>query len=238
MPILAIETSGLQGSIALLHDGVTCERPLATAGRRHAQTLTLEVQELLREQRLSPRDLTAVAVSLGPGSFTGLRVGVVCAKTLTYALGCPLIGIETYHALLAGLPTDLVTESTTEPPRRFWTIGDAQRGDLFLAEFVPQPTGDWVRLGEYQIVPGETWLAGLTERDVVLGPGVLRYQDVATAAMRVQEPACVQPAAKALIPLAESRLQGGQVDSPWTLAPIYLRPSAAEEQRAKRDAAG
>ncbi|HUQ68608.1 MAG TPA: tRNA (adenosine(37)-N6)-threonylcarbamoyltransferase complex dimerization subunit type 1 TsaB, partial [Planctomycetaceae bacterium] len=85
MNILSLETSGLTGSIALDRDGVVEQRELATAGRRHAQTLVAEMRDLLHAHGLRPADVNAVAVSIGPGSFTGLRVGVVCAKTFAYA---------------------------------------------------------------------------------------------------------------------------------------------------------
>ena len=85
MKILAIETSGFEGSIALSENSdVLAQRELARAGRRHAQTLVLEVAELLESHSLQPDQIDVVAVSHGPGSFTGLRVGVVFAKTFAW----------------------------------------------------------------------------------------------------------------------------------------------------------
>ncbi|MFN5976898.1 MAG: tRNA (adenosine(37)-N6)-threonylcarbamoyltransferase complex dimerization subunit type 1 TsaB, partial [Planctomyces sp.] len=81
--LLAVETSGMTGSLALSADGqLLSERVLESEGRRHAQTLVSEVGLLLSGQGLTVGDLSAVAVSIGPGSFTGLRVGLVFAKTL------------------------------------------------------------------------------------------------------------------------------------------------------------
>ncbi len=231
MPLLTLETSGLQGSIALDVDGHVTERSLATAGRRHAQTLTLEIHELLKEQGVTPRNLNAVAVSLGPGSFTGLRVGLVCAKTLAYALNCRLIGIETYHSIVNCIP-DARTPAIGEA--HVWTVGDAQRGDLFVAEFVHHSAASgWQRQGEYRILPGEDWLTTLPSSDLVLGPGLSRYRDVTSSATLIDETWSLQPSATALVPLARQRLESRQFDDPWTILPIYLRPSAAEEQRAK-----
>ena len=98
--ILAVETSGYQGSVALTggRDGVD-ERSLAAEGMRNAQTLVMEVQQLLQDHSVDASDIDGVAVSIGPGSFTGLRVGVVFAKTFCWANGCPLIAVDTFQAV-------------------------------------------------------------------------------------------------------------------------------------------
>lgn len=233
-PLLAIETSGLLGSIALSVQGGIRERQLATEGRRHAQTLTLEIQELLQACGLEPGELRGVAVSLGPGSFTGLRVGLVCAKTLAYALGCPLLGVETFASIVENL--EHTTWSAAASSCCF-VVSDAQRGDFYLAEYHTDAEGRRARLGDFRIVPGREWAAGLTAADIVLGPGVSRLQDADTPATLCRESWSLQPSAHAICRIAESRLRQGAYDDPWTLGPIYLRPSAAEEQRARRDAA-
>lgn len=234
MLILALETSGLQGSIALSRGGVITSRQLAREGRRHAQTLTLEIHELLRDEQVTPQDLAAVAVSLGPGSFTGLRVGLVCAKTLAYALECRLVGVETYQAVATCVASH--DAAAAVDGARLLVIGDAQRGDMFLAEYVRQTGRGWVRQGEHRIVPAETWLAALEPADIVVGPGVTRVPDGATRAGVIREPWSIQPSAASICELAQARIAAGAVDDPWTLAPIYLRPSAAEEQRDLKDA--
>lgn len=233
-PILAIETSGLVGSIALSGNDAIIERQLATEGRRHAQTLTLEIQELLQAYGLTPGDLQGVAVSLGPGSFTGLRVGLVCAKTLAYALDCPLLGVETFASIVDHLDPSSLPDTAAS---RCFVVSDAQRGDFYLAEYRPTKAEGWLRQGDFQIVPGRAWAAGLTPEDVILGPGVSRLQDADTPAIIRREDWSLQPSARAICRIAQSRLWQGFGDDPWTLAPIYLRPSAAEEQRARRDAA-
>jgi tRNA threonylcarbamoyladenosine biosynthesis protein TsaB len=227
MSILALETSGLAGSIALINGPLRIERRLEQTGRRHAQTLTQEIAELLTEHQLTPRDLTAIGVSLGPGSFTGLRVGVMCTKTLGYALGCRVYGIDTYLA---------VAEAIVDPTlQRLFVIGDAQRGDFFVGEYQRLPAGPWVRQGELQVVHGTEWLAARLSTDVIAGPGVTKCSADETTARLLTTPESTQPSALAVADVTVLRMASEPGDDLWRMAPIYLRPSAAEEQRAKRD---
>src|SRR5438552_3091101 len=96
---LAIETSGIVGSIALCSDGERIEERTLQLGRHHGQSLIPELRQLLEDHRRKPRDCDLIAVSIGPGSFTGLRVGVVCAKTLAYVTGSRVAAVDTFHAI-------------------------------------------------------------------------------------------------------------------------------------------
>ncbi len=104
-PRLVIKTSRLTDPIALtVADELSgCSRE--EAGRRHAQALTREIRELLSEQQVTPRDLAGVGVSLGRGSLTGLRGGVMCAMMLTDALRCPVMGVETFRVIAKAATT-------------------------------------------------------------------------------------------------------------------------------------
>lgn len=226
MPLLSLETSGLTGSIALWRDGEITQRSLATAGRRHAQTLTLEIHDLLAELQVPIRSLDAIAVSLGPGSFTGLRVGVVCAKTLGYALGCRVLGVETFAGIAQQAPA---SES------RLHIVSDAQRGDLFHQIYERYNDG-WQAVTELTIIPGEEWSRTLTESDVIAGPGVTKLLAEVTPARLCLEDWSREPTATGICQAAIPRCAREESDNIWTLAPIYLRPSAADEQWAKRHA--
>jgi len=223
MVTLGIETSGIAGSVALVRDGhAVAERTLAKAGRRHAQTLLAEIHELLQAAALAPSHIDAVAVSLGPGSFTGLRVGVVCAKTWAYATCRPVIGVPTFDTFAARALDDW---------RQIWAIGDAQRGDFFAAEYRCDEEQEWCCTTPVAIVSGHEWLAARSPSERVVGPGVCRVADEATPAQIVREPWAVEPSATIVAQLGAQRLQRGATDDVWTLAPIYIRPSAAEEKR-------
>lgn len=222
MWIVGIETSGLAGSVALLRDDIiVAERRLDTAGRRHAQTLHAELRDLLHAAGLSPRDIDALAVSLGPGSFTGLRVGVVSAKTWAYATGCRVVGVETPLICAAAAPPDW---------SHVWVVTDAQRGDFFVAEYRREESRGWQRTSPLGIVAAAEWLQQRQPHERIIGPGVSRIADGATSALVVRDDWATQPSAGVLGQLAHQRLLAGSFDDYWTLVPIYLRPSAAEEK--------
>ena len=152
MLILGIETSGTRGSIALFQNGAClAEAELEAAPRRHAQTLVTEIRDLFSQQGLRIPAIEAVAVSVGPGSFTGLRVGVVCAKTLAFATGARLAAVDTPEAIAANSPPDV---------KMVHVITDAQRGDLFAGTYRRTAEGDWLREGPLAIAAGEAWFQG------------------------------------------------------------------------------
>lgn len=221
---LAIETSGNAGSIALLEDLETlAEVELTASGRRHARTLVPEIGQLLRQHGLTPQQINLLAVSLGPGSFTGLRVGIVCAKTFAYAVGCPLIGVDTFLAVA-------VSQQETE---RVWVIDDALRGDVCAGEYVLQ-NGRWETCLVPQLVSAESWREQLDPAVPVTGPGVARFSDL-LAHHRLINAAHRTPRAEFVARLGVELFQTGRTDDPWTLEPFYMRRSAAEE---KADLAG
>ena len=226
MITLGMETSGRAASVALCSDGkILEERWLDRHGRRHAQTLVAEIDRLTRESEIRLRDLDAVAVSIGPGSFTGLRIGVTCAKTLAYATGCQVAGVDTLLCIAENSPADVA---------ELFVISDAGRGELYAGHYARGDDGFYVRDGEIVIVSAGPWCSGRAAGDVVSGPGVDKYANELPAAVRQLEPPLRLPRAGVVARLGERRILAGRADDLWPLEPFYLRPSAAEE---KRDAA-
>lgn len=220
--LLALETSGRNGSLALLADGALREeRRLEETGRRHAQTLVAELHELLERHGLQPRDLAAVAVSRGPGSFTGLRVGIVCAKTLAWAAGLKLLAIDTFAAIAAAAPD--VADAV-------YVVDDAQRGDLFVGGFRRNAAGAWDAVGPVTIHPAEAWLATVPASALVLGPAAPSLLNQASPARTSIDSAQDLPQAGMVGRLAWERFARGESDDVWTVSPFYLRASAAEEK--------
>src|SRR5262245_29331387 len=101
---LILETSGRVGQVALARGAMLLRGRRLDAARRHARGLAPAVAELLQDEGWRPRDLDAVLVSRGPGSYTGLRVGVMSAKALAYATGCRLLAVETFAAITRQSP--------------------------------------------------------------------------------------------------------------------------------------
>jgi tRNA threonylcarbamoyladenosine biosynthesis protein TsaB len=218
--LLALETSGREGSLALSGDEVdSLERQLPAEGRRHAQTLVAAMRTLLDDAGVRPTDVAVVAASVGPGSYTGLRIGVVAAKTFAYATGCRLVAIDTFDVVAAGLPAEV---------DRAIVLDDAQRGDLFVARYERVADSAMRRVGPIEIESATAWFDRLQPGEIVVGPGCERFRD------RLIE-RCVRPAASLDVPraanmhaLAWERFDRGEFEDPMGLVPRYLRRSSAE----------
>lgn len=228
MLVIAIETSGSSGTVALSlasqdqRAQSLGERRLRLQ-QRHAQTLVADIRELLIESGRRAADCGLVAVSIGPGSFTGLRVGVVCAKVLAYACHCPVVAIEAPLVIAEAAPADVT---------RLQVVQDAQRQELFLTRFARDAAGIWEREGPIQIVPADRWLAELEPGDCVSGPALERLASRLPAHCRMLEPELWQPRASRLAEVGLREFQAGRTCDPVALEPLYIRPSAAEEKRA------
>lgn len=220
---LGIETSTFSGSIALLDecDVHIYERQLDPTGRRHARTLVPEIQSLLKMANRTVDELDLIAVSIGPGSFTGLRVGVVCAKTLAWATSAKIMAVDTYLAIASQSPPDVAAVQV---------VGDGQRSDLYVGRYRRGSDG-WVRDGDIFIRAADDWLAQLTADDVVTGPGLERHAEAAALRCRVLPRDLWNPGAATVALLGQRRLDAtGASDDVWLLEPFYLRKSGAEEK--------
>jgi tRNA threonylcarbamoyladenosine biosynthesis protein TsaB len=163
--LLAVETSGSLGSIAVV-DGskLLAERILAAGGVRHAQSLVTEVDKLLRELTLKPTDIRSVAVSIGPGSFTGLRVGLVFAKTFAWLNQSHLVAVDTLRAIAQQAPDEetLVT-----------ALVDAQRGEMFAGTYRLDPVSGCRQLMNPIRVTSQD---ALPKDHILTGPGLSKLR--------------------------------------------------------------
>ncbi len=231
--VLGIETSGLSGSVALVRDGVSLEcRSLDQPGRRHAQSLVLEIRDMLAAHQLTPSQVDAVAVSRGPGSFTGLRVGLVCAKTFAFATGCRFVAVDTFIAVAMNCPPEI---------HDLWVVDDAQRGDLVAGRYLR--TGDtWQLTAPVAIVEAEDWLSKRTSEEVITGRGLLRYDVTAYPGRYLTSGDTTVPLASSVAQLGIQMLQAQDASSRgddfdfWKSIPFYMRPSAAEETHDRKAA--
>jgi tRNA threonylcarbamoyladenosine biosynthesis protein TsaB len=247
-------TSGFSGSVALLDEGrLLAESPLE-AERRSAQSLAPAIDRLLGNQGVKPGQLQLIATTVGPGSFTGLRVGVTTAKTLAYAVSAAVLGVSTLEALamdaamqvFAGAPSSRSLQGQ-EPRREIQAILDAQRHELFVGRFEASPAefaarekanpGDHLptlrRLAPDTIVASDAWLASLTPGILLTGSGLKRLESRLPAGVIALPPERREVRASTVGRLAWRDYLAGRRDDLWKLAPVYLRPSYAEEKAKK-----
>jgi tRNA threonylcarbamoyladenosine biosynthesis protein TsaB len=224
--LLILETSGRSGQVALAEGESLCAVCHLDEARRQARDLAPAVAELLAGQGWRPRDLHGVVVSRGPGSYTGLRVGIMSAKTLAYATGCALLAVDTFFALALQAPAAAL---------RLAVLADAQQDQVYVQQFArPQPAAVWEPVTPLRIQKVADWLAGL-ECDVwVTGPGLRGTQDRLPEGTPTVEPAQWDPQAESLLRLGLERYRAGLRDDVWALEPLYLRPSSAEEKWQQR----
>jgi tRNA threonylcarbamoyladenosine biosynthesis protein TsaB len=221
--ILALETSGASGSVAALEAEQLLQEAALDPSLRSARSLAPALHELLRQVGWQPRDVQLAAVTIGPGSFTGVRVGVTTAKTFAYAVGAAVLGVNTLEVLVEQAPPDA---------RVVRAVLDAQRHELFAAD-LHRDSGSGSSLSPLQaveIVPIEAWLASLAPGDCVIGPVLSRLRDRLPQHIRVAPEMSWTPAAATVGRIAYRHHLAGDRDEVWRLAPLYLRRSAAEEK--------
>ena len=224
MRILALETSGTLGSVAVLENGVLLGQTDLLPPRRSAQTLIPAVAELLAAVGWKPADVELVAVTQGPGSFTGLRVGVTAAKTLAYAVGAEVLGVDTLGVVALQVPPDA---------KLVCAVLDAQREQLYSATFHRAAGGELAVARATHIVDADRWLAELTAGATITGPGLSRLADRLPGHVNIAPPECWSPQATAVGQVAWRDYLAGRRDNLWKLAPNYFRTSAAEEKKAR-----
>lgn len=202
---LLLETSGRQGQVALAAAGTIVAVQRMEAATKRASDLAIIVQQLLGTAGWVPRDVQQVIVGLGPGSFTGLRVGLASAKALAYALGCAFVGVESFAAILP-----LVPPTQTEAI----VVADALQGNVFSRHYRRVESG-WQPLNELMVQPKATLNA---QGVLVTGPGAGLFE---------QEPNEVTPASL----LIASSWEWACTRDVWRAEPLYVRGSSAEEKR-------
>ena len=213
--LLLLETSSRSLSLAVAEGGRVLGQRVIADPRRNARDLAPLMAELLVEQGWAPRSLRAVAAGTGPGSYTGLRVGVMAAKAFAFATGCALVGVPSFA---------IVAEQAPPRCQALDVLADAQKEHAYIQSFDRTSAG-WAG-GELEIRKVEDWLATRRAGAWASGPGLLKHL--------VPGPLCDEadrmPRAASMLPLALARLRAGLADDPLALVPLYLRPSAAEMQ--------
>ena len=195
------------------------------------------IKRILEENGTSIGDLGLVTLAVGPGLFTGLRVGVVTAKSLCYSAGIPLIGVNTLEVIAAKGAADLEIEKD----QTIQVVLNAQRGQLFAGDY--RPTGQWAteEVTSTRVVEASAWAESVEDQSYVTGSGLKTLarrkkldELFVDKSVKILPEALWDSDAQAVGQVAFRKFESGQHDDLWTLQPFYFRPSAAEEVRQAR----
>ncbi len=230
MSILAIDTATQVSSVAVAKEGKLLAELTMQGKLTHSETLLPHIESVLQMAATAKEDLEGIAISIGPGSFTGLRIGLAAAKAMSYALNIPLVGVSTLNALAYQMPV---------PGVRLMCLLDAQKGNAYVESYC------WER-NELQVVEAVkvakisdivAAAGALDEQVILLGDAVqkkiagkLELPENVNAAM----PHLVMPRAACVAMLGQRELAAGHVDNVMDLEPVYIRRSEAEVLWEKR----
>jgi tRNA threonylcarbamoyladenosine biosynthesis protein TsaB len=213
----------------LLENGQVVAETVLPATERSAKTLAPAIDAILRERNWEPRELSLIVVVRGPGSFTGLRIGVTTAKMLALALDCPLVSVLTNDVLAEQVRQTMSAELLQGITIK--TAIDAYRQELFAAEHRLDEHGTLRRARETQLEEVEAWIATLDEHSLVAGPVLKRLASKLPAAAKTAPPVEWEPRAGVAGQLGWKDYCSGKREDPAQLVPFYIRPSYAEEKK-------
>ena len=224
MLILGIDTATDQVGCALGgHEGVVAQQHLL-APRRHAETLAPQIEAMCRLADVPLAKVGAVAVDIGPGLFTGLRVGFTTAITLASALDVPMIGFTSL---------DLLAHAAHLSDRLVAATVDARRGEVFTALYRPVP-GGVQQVSPPTVTRPEDLASELQARNeecLLVGDGAVRHRGVFAEVdhARIGGPELAHPSAAVLVGLAHPRALREEFVAPRELHPLYLREPDAQK---------
>jgi len=233
MLILALETSTLTGSIALIETMLREETAFAgvkiiaehtlSIARTHSEKLMTSIDNLLREASSSISQVQGIALALGPGSFTGLRIGVATVKGLAYALRVPVVGIPTLDALAHNVQ---FASSLICP------VLDARKKEVYAALFRGDGEGRLQKISPDWAVPPEGLCSRIDEKTIFLGNGIEVYGEMIKKKLGPQAlfapPELSQPRAANVARLSLPHFKKGSTLDLFSFTPTYIRRAEAE----------
>ncbi|HEY9060083.1 MAG TPA: tRNA (adenosine(37)-N6)-threonylcarbamoyltransferase complex dimerization subunit type 1 TsaB [Pseudobacteroides sp.] len=231
MKVLAVDTSSTIAAVAIIENEVLLGEYFVNNKKTHSQKLMPMIKELTESLGLNPAEIDIFAASVGPGSFTGLRIGVTSIKAMAYALEKPVVSIPTLDALAYNYPASNAI---------ICPIMDARNNQVYTAfyRFKDQP----LRESEYMALPIASLMQILIETEeniCFVGDGVERHRDYLLNELGQK---CsfaphnlILNRASSVAQLALARAIDGKVESPVDMIPFYLRKSQAEQEYDKRN---
>jgi tRNA threonylcarbamoyladenosine biosynthesis protein TsaB len=226
--VLGIESASIQGGVALVGaEGVIAEYVLDVEAT-YAERLMPAVDQVLRDARMTIHEVEGLAVSVGPGSFTGLRIGLSTVKGLALATGTPAVGVRTLQALAWSIP---YCRYPVCP------ILDARKNEVYSALFEYRGAELICLMEETALVP-DALVKRITQPTLFVGEGWRAYErffQEALGRLAIPPPAFRRMSPAAVADLGRRRLLQGAKDPIDELVPRYIRPSEAELKRRKRN---
>jgi len=233
MKVLGIDTSTSRGGVGLIDDDEVISEYLLKSPVTHSERLLAAIEIVLKESHLTPQDLDGWAVSLGPGSFTGLRIGLSAVKGLAFATEKPVAGVPTLDALASQIaPT----------PYLICPMLDARKKEIYAAFYRYGEEDRLKRLSAYQTIKPEDLIKRVEEKTIFLGEGVRTYRDdlrkaLPSLAIFLSAPFNLLHGST-VARLGAERLRKKEAADLATLTPIYVRPSEAELKWREKHPAG
>ena len=228
MRILAFETSAKAASVALLQDGALLGEYMQNSGQTHSRTIMQMAQDLLRNCDLKAEHVDAVACAAGPGSFTGVRIGLAAAKGFAWGREIPLIGVSTLEAM---------ARAVAAADGVYCAAMDARRNQVYTAVFRME-NGAFSRLVDDSAISVEELGQKLAELDgpiYLVGDGAaLCHRSLPNLTLKLMPEHLRMQRASGTALLAWEQMQKGTVLPASEVAPNYLRLSQAERERLKK----
>lgn len=229
--IVALETASRMGSVAIGTDQELFAERAFSAPLKHSQELFPAAQDLLQRVHAGPGDIKQIFVSIGPGSFTGLRIAVSVAKAMSLGADVKIVAVDTLDVIAAN-----ALETLSSRPACIATVLDAKRGQFFMAGYRLKPgnawgapaAGDaWTKLMEDRIITAEAFTAEFATANGpvgLLGDGLVFHQDkFAHSDINILPESLWTPRAVGVYELGRAKARQGQFTDPLDLVPRYLR---------------
>ena len=229
--ILSLETATGCGSVALTKGGIQNGKLLAEATAQpeitHSRRLLGSVAWVMQAAGVEWAELDGVAVSMGPGSFTGLRIGMAAAKGIVFAAQKPLIGVQTLGAIALACPVI---------DRPLWCLLDARKQEVYAACYRAGAAGLPEQCSPVEAIRPELLVERIQGPALLAGPGLNEYYELfgQREDFRLISPALSCPSAARIGFLAAEQLLRGEISDPALAAPLYVRASEAEVNLQKK----
>ena len=227
MKIIGIDSSTTVISVALLEDDKLIAEVVLNTQKKHSQRLMPMIDMILNEAGISAKDLDAIAVSSGPGSFTGLRIGITTAKALAWSLSKPLVAVSSLDALAANVQCKA---------QLICPVLNARRKEVYTAIYTMEDNKLRL-LSDYMVCTPDELIEILQQKDgqiVLLGDGVEEvaevFQNKIADRLEILKTIDRLPRASRIAYLGWQKLQKGETEDVMQLTPLYIRPSEAEKK--------